>query len=64
MQRDVSYLCPEYFIAAVLGYEKPVVTWQIKHGMNMKIHAKHKCKSLAIRFHKNLTYNGPGMTVF
>ena len=44
--------------------EKPVVTWQMKHGINMEIHAKHKYKSLTRRFHKNMTYNNPGMTVF
>ena len=64
MQRDISYLCPEYLIAAIMGYEKPVVTWQMKHGINTEIHAKHKYKSLTRRFHKNMTYNDPGMTVF
>ena len=64
MLKDVSYLCPEYLITAVMGYEKPVVIWQMKHGINTKIHAKHKYKSLTRRFHKNMTYNGPGMTVF
>ena len=64
MQKDISYSCPEYLIAATMGYEKPVVTWLMKHGINTKIHAEHKCKSLTRRFHKNMTYNGPGMTVF
>ena len=27
MQKDISYSCPEYLIAAIMGYEKPVVTW-------------------------------------
>ena len=26
MQKDVLYLCPEYLIAAIMGYEQPVVT--------------------------------------
>ena len=64
MQKDFSYSCPEYLIAAIMGYEKPVVTWQMKHDINTEIHAKHKYKSLTRRFHKNMTYNDPGMTVF
>ena len=64
MQEDISYSCPEYLIAAIMGYKKPVVTWQMKHGVNTEIHAKHKYKSLSKRFHKNMTYNDPGMTVF
>ena len=36
----------------------------MKHGINTEIHAKHKYKSLTRRFHKNMTYNDPGMTVF
>ena len=52
MQKDVSYLCREHLTAAIMGYEKPVVTWQMKHGVNMEIHAKHKSKSLTRRFHK------------
>ena len=63
MQKDFSYSCPEYLIAAIMGYEKPVVTWQMKHGVNIEIYAKHKYKSLTKRFHKNITYNDPGMTV-
>ena len=62
MQKYVSYLCPEYLTAAIIGYEKPEVTWQIKHDINTEIHAKHKYKSLTRRFHKNMTYNNPGMT--
>ena len=64
MKKDISYSCPEYLNAAIMGYEKPVVTWLMKHGINTEIHAKHKYKSLTRRFHKNMTYNGPGMTVF
>ena len=64
MQEDISYSCPEYLIAAIMGYEKPVVTWKMKHGVNTEIHAKHKYKSLTRRFHKNMSYNDPGMTVF
>ena len=26
MQKDISHSCPEYLIAAKMGYEKPVVT--------------------------------------
>ena len=61
MQKDVSYLCAEYLTAAIMGYEKPVVIWQMKHGINTEIHAKHKYKSLTRRFHKDLTYNNPVM---
>ena len=64
MQKDISYSCPEYLIAAIMGYEKPVVTWQMNHGINTEIHAKHKYKSLTRRFHKNMAYNDPGMAVF
>ena len=64
MQKDISYSCPEYLIAAIMGYEKPVVTWQMKHGINTEIHVKHKYKSLARRFHKYMTYSDPGITVF
>ena len=64
MQKDIPHSCPEYLIAAVMGYENPVVTWQMKHGINIDIHAKHKYKSLTRRFHKNMTYNDTGMTVF
>ena len=64
MQKNISYLCPEYFITAIMGYEKPVVTWQMRHGINTEIHAKQIYKSLTRRFHKNMTYNDPGMTVF
>ena len=60
----ILYSCLEYLIAAVMGYEEPVVTWQMKHGINTEIQAKHKYKSLTRRFHKNMTYNDPGMTVF
>ena len=62
MQKDVSYLCPEYLIAAIMGFEKPVVTWQMKLAIKTEIHAKHKYKSLTRRFHKNMTYNDPGMS--
>ena len=64
MQKDVSYLCPEYLTATIMSFKKPVVTWQMKHGINMEIHAKHKYKSLTRKFHKNMTYNNPEMTVF
>ena len=36
----------------------------MKHGINTETHAKYKYKSLTKRFHKNMTYNDPGMTVF
>ena len=62
MKKDISYSCPEYLNAAIMGYEKPVVTWLMKHGINTEIRAKHKYKSLTRRFHKNMTYNGPGMS--
>ena len=63
MQKDFSYSCPEYLIAAIMDYEKPVFTWQMKHGVNIEIHAKHKYKSLTKRFHKNMAHNDPGMSV-
>ena len=47
-----------------MGYEKPLDTWQMKHGINTEMHAKHKYMSLTRRFHNNMTYNDPGMTVF
>ena len=34
IQKDISCSSPEYLIAAIMGYEKPVVTWQMKHGVN------------------------------
>ena len=64
MQKDISYSCPEYVIAAVMGYEKPVVTWQMKHSINKEIHVKHKYKSLTTRLDKNMIYNDPGITAF
>ena len=64
LQKGISCSCTECLIAAIMGYEKPVVTWQMKHDINTEIHAKHKYKSLTRRFHKNMTYNDPGMTVF
>ena len=36
----------------------------MEHGINTEIHAKHKYKSLTRRFHKNMAYNDPEMTVF
>ena len=39
MKKDISYSFPEYLIAAVMGYKKPVVTWQIKHGISIEIYA-------------------------
>ena len=27
IQKDTSYLCPEYPVAAIICYEKPLVTW-------------------------------------
>ena len=64
MQKKISYSYPEYLIAAIMGYKKPVVTCQMRHGINTIILAKHKYKSLTRGFHKNMTYNEPGMTVF
>ena len=64
MQKVISYSCPEYLIAAIMGYEEPVVTWQMKHGINKEIHVKLKYKSLTTRLDKNMIYDDSGMTVF
>ena len=47
MQKDVSNLCAEHLIGAIMGHEQPVVTWQIKRDISTEIHAKHKYKSMA-----------------
>ena len=53
MQKDVSNLCAEHLIGAIMGHEQPVVTWQIKRVISTEIHAKHKYKSMA----RSITYD-------
>ena len=50
IKKNPTVECPEYLISAIMGYEKSVTTWQMKHGINNEIHAKSKYKSLTKKF--------------
>ena len=38
--KNPSMKCLEYLMTEIMGYEKSVVTWQMKHGINSEVHAK------------------------
>ena len=64
IKKSPTVECPEYLISAIMGYEKSVTTWQMKHGINTEKYAKTKYKSLTKKSHKGMTYIDPGMTIF
>ena len=64
LQSDNEKKCPEYIIANVMGYDKTVMTWQMKHGINTELHAKNKYISLNKQHHQNFKYSDPGMRIF
>ena len=54
---------PTPLVKEILGENKKVTTWQMKHGISTERHAKVRYKQLIRIKHKGLKFKDPGMTV-
>ena len=55
--------CPVHLVAIIMGYSEFHLTWQMKHGINIEVHAKAKYKTLFKKSHLKSSFKDPGMTV-